>query len=83
VFRMSADDPLSIIGAECVVHMKVLAVNSTNEEIRDISFILQIRWPQSSIISANDDSTCLEHIETELPDLVILDISKSGYGGVE
>jgi DNA-binding response OmpR family regulator len=63
--------------------MKVLAVNSTNEEIRDISFILQIRWPQSSIISANDDSTCLEHIETELPDLVILDISKSGYSGVE
>lgn len=63
--------------------MKVLAINSPPEEIRDMSLALQVRWQHSRVIPIKDNDHCLEFIETELPDLVILDVSRTSCDGLE
>jgi len=63
--------------------MKVLAINTPPEEIRDISLALEVRWQHSRVIPIKDNDPCLEFIETELPDLVILDVSRTSCDGLE
>ena len=62
--------------------MKVLVIESSHEETRNMSFTLQLRWPQSTVLSAVDGSRGLELIEAECPDLVFLDVALSGMDGL-
>ena len=62
--------------------MKVLLIESPQEETKNISFTLQLRWPECTVLSAVDGSKGVELIETESPDLVILDVAVSGIDGL-
>lgn len=62
--------------------MKVLVIESSQEQTKNISFSLQLRWPQCTVFSAIEGPKGIELIETESPDLVILDVSVSGIDGL-
>lgn len=53
--------------------MKVLLIGDHQQVARDLSFCLQVRYPQAVIVSAVKGSTGIEMVETESPDLVIVD----------
>ena len=55
--------------------MKVLVIHDSQELVNSISFLIQLRWPHYSVISAADGSQVVELVETEVPDLVILDVA--------
>ncbi len=57
--------------------MKVLIIEGDQQVIRDISFCLEVRYPEVMIISANEATKGIEMIETESPDLVMLDSTLS------
>jgi len=62
--------------------VKALVIESTPEETKNISFTLQLRWPQCTVLSAVDGSKGIELIEAESPDFVILDVALSGMDGL-
>ena len=55
--------------------MKVLLIEDNQQVVRDISFCLQVRYPQAIVVSAVEASTGIEMVETESPDLVMVDSS--------
>ncbi len=55
--------------------MKVLVIEDKQQVIRDITFCLQVRYPEATIISVAEGRKGMEMIETELPDLVLVDFS--------
>lgn len=55
--------------------MKVLVVEDKQQVIRDISFCLQIRYPEVSVVSVAEGPKGIEMVETESPDLVMVDSS--------
>lgn len=57
--------------------MKFLIIDDNQQIIRDLTLCLQVRYPQSIIISANDGEKGLEMLETETPDLVMVNSSLS------
>jgi DNA-binding response OmpR family regulator len=58
--------------------VKVLVIEDNQQVIRDISFCLLVRYPEVSVISVADGLEGLEMIETEWPDLVMVDSSLPG-----
>jgi two-component system KDP operon response regulator KdpE len=52
--------------------MKVLVIGG-GEVVKNISFILQLRWPDAAIVSAAEGAKGTELVETEAPDLVMVD----------
>jgi two-component system KDP operon response regulator KdpE len=63
--------------------MKVLVINGSREETRNIHFSLQLRWPECIILAALEGSKAVSLIETESPDLVILDFNSSDIDGLD
>ena len=55
--------------------MKVLVVGDNQQVVRDVSFCLQLRYPEVVIVSVGEERKGLEMIETESPDLVMVDSS--------
>ena len=55
--------------------MKVLLLEYNQQVVRDISFCLQIRYPEVSVVSAAEWPTGIDMMETEMPDLVMIDTS--------
>ena len=55
--------------------MKVVVVYNNQEVVDSIRFLLQLRWPHTTVIPAAEGSKGLDLVETETPDLVILDVS--------
>ena len=55
--------------------MKVLVIEDNHQVVRDISFYLQVRYPEVIIVSVAEGPKGIELIETESPDLVIVDDS--------
>jgi DNA-binding response OmpR family regulator len=55
--------------------MKVLVIEEDQQVIRDISFCMKIRYPEASVVSVTGGVKGIEMLETELPDLVIVDSS--------
>ena len=53
--------------------MKVLVVENNQQAVRDISFCLQVRYPEVIVVSVADGQKGIEMVETESPDLVVLD----------
>jgi len=63
--------------------MKVLVIGASQEVVKNISFCLQLRWPNAIIVSAPDASKGIELIEAESPDLVMADFPLTDMNGLD
>jgi DNA-binding response OmpR family regulator len=61
--------------------MKVLVIGG-RDVVRNISFILQLRWPDAAIVSAAEGAKGMELVETEAPDLVMVELPLPDMNGV-
>ncbi len=52
--------------------MKVLVIEHDESVVKDLSFCLQVRYPDIAILSVSEGQKGIELIETESPDLVAL-----------
>jgi len=62
--------------------MKVLIIEDDREIVEVISLAFQIRWPEVKLVSTHLGEKGVELVETESPDIVILDLGlpdMSGY----
>ena len=55
--------------------MKVLVIEDNRQVVKDITFCLQVRYPEVVVVSVADGAKGLDMVETELPDLVMIDSS--------
>jgi len=55
--------------------MKVLLIENDQQVARDLSFCLQVRYPEAIVVCAVEASTGIEMVESESPDLVMVDSS--------
>jgi len=55
--------------------VKVIIIEDNHQIVRDISFCLQVRYPEVAVVSVGEERKGLEMIETESPDLVMVDSS--------
>ena len=55
--------------------MKVLIIDNDNKVVSDITFCLQVRYPDVVVISVGDGESGMEAVATEFPDLVFIDSS--------
>ncbi len=55
--------------------MKVLVIEDNKQVVRDISFCLQVRYPEVIVVSVAKGKKGIEMVETEAPDLVMADSS--------
>jgi len=55
--------------------VKVLVIENNQQVTRDISFCLQVRYPEVSVVSVVEGQKGIEMVETESPDLVMIDSS--------
>jgi len=55
--------------------MKVLVIEDNRQVVRDITFCLQVRYPEVVVVSVADGAKGIDMVETELPDLVMIDSS--------
>jgi DNA-binding response OmpR family regulator len=58
--------------------MKVLVVEDNEQAVRDICFCLEVRYPDLICVTVDDPEKALDTIETEMPDLLMLDSSLPG-----
>ena len=63
--------------------MKVLVVDDQPDIIDVISLCISLRWPAATVVTACDGATGLQMIETETPDVVILDIGLPDQNGFQ
>lgn len=52
--------------------MKVLVVEDNQQVVRDVSFCLNVRYPDVTVLSVNEGARGIELVETESPDLVMV-----------
>ncbi len=57
--------------------MKVLVMTENQRVIKDIFFCLQVRYPEVSVVSVAEGTKGIEMVETERPDLVMVDSASS------
>lgn len=55
--------------------MKVLVIDNDQEIVKDISFCLQVRYPNVNVIVADKGQRGIELVEEELPELVLVNSS--------
>ncbi len=63
--------------------MKVLVIEDDKEIVDAISLAFQIRWPEAKVISTRLGQKGVEFVETEQPDIVILDLGLPDITGFE
>jgi len=63
--------------------MKVLLIEDDHEIIDAISLAFQIRWPEAEVVSTRLGEKGVELVETEAPDLVVLDLGLPDINGFE
>ena len=63
--------------------MKILIIEDSPIIVETISLALEMRWPDTKIIDTSRGEQGLEMIETESPDIIILDIGLPDISGFE
>ena len=63
--------------------MKVLIIEDDKEIVDAISLAFQIRWPEAKVVSTRLGRKGIELVETEAPDIVILDLGLPDISGFE
>ena len=63
--------------------MKVLVIDDDPSIAQVITICFEMRWPQSTVVSAVDGNEGVSMVEKESPDVVILDIGLPGIDGFE
>ena len=63
--------------------MKVLVIEDDKEIVDAISLAFQIRWPEAKVISTRLGQKGVELVESESPDIVILDLGLPDIAGFE
>jgi two-component system KDP operon response regulator KdpE len=63
--------------------MKVLIVEDDRDIVETISLALQIRWPEATLVSTHLGEKGIELVESEAPDIVILDLGLPDISGFE
>jgi DNA-binding response OmpR family regulator len=63
--------------------MKVLLIEDSPEIIKGVSLTFKLRWPDAQVVSAEEGRKGIKAVETESPDIVILDINLPDITGFE
>jgi two-component system KDP operon response regulator KdpE len=63
--------------------MKVLLIEDDREIVDAISLAFQIRWPEAELVSTRLGQKGVELVESEAPDIVILDLGLPDISGFE
>ncbi|MFC2122152.1 response regulator transcription factor [Bacteroidota bacterium] len=63
--------------------MKVLLVEDSPEIINGVSLTFRLRWPEAELVSSDNGAKGIEMVETESPDIVILDINLPDMTGFD
>ncbi len=63
--------------------MKVLIIEDDRDTVEAISLAFQIRWPEAQVVSTNLGEKGIEMVETEAPDIAILDLGLPDISGFE
>ena len=63
--------------------MKVLVVDDDVDVIEVVSLTFEMRWPDAIVVSATDGDTGIRLVESEAPDMVILDVGLPDMDGFE
>ena len=63
--------------------MKVLIIEDDREIIEAISLAFKIRWPEAEVVSTRLGEKGVELVESEAPDIVILDLGLPDINGFE
>ena len=63
--------------------MKVLLIEDDKEIIDAISLAFQIRWPEAEVVSTRLGEKGVELVESEAPDIVIIDLGLPDISGFE
>ncbi len=63
--------------------MKVLIIEDDREIVEAISLAFQIRWPEAKVVSTRLGEKGIELVESEAPDIVILDLGLPDINGFE
>jgi len=61
--------------------MKILIIEDDSEIVEAVSLCFQLRWSGATVISATQGAKGLDMVETETPDLVVLDIGLPDMDG--
>ncbi|MDD4859382.1 MAG: response regulator transcription factor [Dehalococcoidales bacterium] len=63
--------------------MKVLLIEDSQEIVKGVSLTFKLRWPDAVVVSAENGGKGIKMVETESPDIVILDINLPDMTGFE
>lgn len=63
--------------------MRLLVVDDAEEVIEAVTVSFALQWRETEVLGARDGETALDLVETEQPDLVLLDIAMPGMDGFE
>lgn len=63
--------------------MKALLIEGSPEIIKTVSMAFEFRWPEVSIVSAVEGAKGIEMVETESPDIIILEINLPDVDGFD
>ena len=65
------------------VRLKTLVIEDDQQVIRDITFCLQVRYPDVVVVSVGEGLSGIEMVETEAPDLVLVEASLPDVDSLE
>jgi len=61
--------------------MKILVIEDDPQIVEAIALAFQIRWPEAKLVSTHQGEKGIELVETEKPDIVILDLGLPDING--
>lgn len=63
--------------------IKILVIEDNPQIIEAISLCFELRWPEVGVVSATNGNTGIEMVETESPDMVIIDLGLPNIDGFD